>query len=85
MAGTNILFENNVVFNGDDCLAVSSPAFNITFRNSYCCGGHGLSIGSLGKGKKVADVENVLYVMEYSLRGVGFINAILEGLKTLSW
>jgi polygalacturonase len=35
---------------------------NVYYSNSYCEGGHGLSIGSLGKGGQVADVENVLWV-----------------------
>ncbi|KAF7340907.1 Pectin lyase-like protein [Mycena sanguinolenta] len=60
--GNNILFENNYVVNGDDCLTVGSGAHNITWRNSYCEGGHGLSIGSLGSGGSVADVQNVLCV-----------------------
>jgi len=55
-----MLFEDNEIFNGDDCLTVGSPARNIHFRNSYCNGGHGLSIGSLGKGGAVADVQDVL-------------------------
>ncbi|KAI0320047.1 pectin lyase-like protein [Amylostereum chailletii] len=58
--GTNLLFENNHIVNGDDCLTVGNGAKNIVFRNSYCEGGHGLSIGSLGKGGQVADVQNVL-------------------------
>jgi len=58
-----MLFEDNVVFNGDDCLTINSPARNIHFRNTYCNGGHGLSIGSLGKGGDVADVADVLYVV----------------------
>jgi polygalacturonase len=58
--GTNLTFENNHVENGDDCLTVGSGASNIVFRNSYCEGGHGLSIGSLGKGGSVASVNNVL-------------------------
>jgi len=38
-----------------------SPCFiELACRNSYCEGGHGLSIGSLGKGGSVADVQNVL-------------------------
>ena len=61
--GTNMLFEDNVVFNGDDCLTVNSPSSDIHFRDSYCNGGHGVSIGSLGKGGDVADVQNVLYVV----------------------
>ena len=58
-----MLFEDNIIFNGDDCLTIGSPVNNIHFRNSYCNGGHGLSIGSLGKGGAVADVQNVLYVI----------------------
>ena len=61
--GTEMLFENNYVQNGDDCLTVGSGAKNIHFRNSYCEGGHGVSIGSLGKGGDVADVQNVLCVV----------------------
>ena len=65
--GTNLLFENNVVYNGDDCVAVGSLASNVIFRNSYCNGGHGLSIGSLGKNGSVADVENILYVIRVAV------------------
>jgi len=74
--GTNMLFEDNIIFNGDDCLTVGSPANNIHFRNSYCNGGHGLSIGSLGKAGAVANVQNVLYVV----RGLG-INSLMSLLK----
>ncbi|KAM5539945.1 hypothetical protein V8D89_006448 [Ganoderma adspersum] len=73
--GTDMLFENNHVQNGDDCLTVGSGAKNIHFRNSYCEGGHGVSIGSLGQGGDVADVENVLIenvVMKNSLYGARF-------------
>ncbi|KAK0465961.1 pectin lyase fold/virulence factor [Desarmillaria tabescens] len=58
--GTNMLFENNHIVNGDDCITVGSGASNIHFRNSYCEGGHGLSIGSLGKNGAVSDVQDVL-------------------------
>jgi len=66
--GTGMLFEDNKIFNGDDCLTVGSPANNIHFRNTYCNGGHGLSIGSLGKGGEVADVQDVLYVIHVLVR-----------------
>jgi len=58
--GTNLTFSNNHVVNGDDCLTVGNGAKNIYWTDSYCEGGHGLSIGSLGEGGQVADVENVL-------------------------
>ncbi|KAF9473888.1 pectin lyase-like protein [Pholiota conissans] len=73
--GTNMLFENNHIQNGDDCLTVGSGASNIHFRNTYCEGGHGLSIGSLGKGGSVANVQNVLIenvVMNNTLYGARF-------------
>lgn len=71
-----MLFERNFVQNGDDCLTVGNGGKDIIFRStvvdlcsihtdllerdSYCEGGHGLSIGSLGKGGQVANVQNVL-------------------------
>ncbi|KAJ8085226.1 hypothetical protein PM082_004020 [Marasmius tenuissimus] len=70
-----MLFESNHIENGDDCLTVGSGAKNIHFRNTYCEGGHGLSIGSLGKGGSVADVQDVLIenvVMVDSLYGARF-------------
>ncbi|KAI0800509.1 pectin lyase fold/virulence factor [Fomes fomentarius] len=85
--GTDLLFENNHVQNGDDCLMVGSGAKNIhfshintkltymTYRNSYCEGSHGLSIGSLGMGGAIADVQNVLFenvVMNNTLYGARF-------------
>jgi polygalacturonase len=30
--GTNMLFENNYVVNGDDCITVTNGASNIVFR-----------------------------------------------------
>ncbi|KAJ3862256.1 pectin lyase-like protein [Lentinula novae-zelandiae] len=73
--GSNLLFENNHVENGDDCITVGSGAINITVKNSYCANGHGLSIGSLGEDGAVADVENVLFeniVMANCLYGARF-------------
>ncbi|KAG6919078.1 hypothetical protein DXG01_009331 [Tephrocybe rancida] len=73
--GTNMLFENNHIQNGDDCLTVGSGAKNIHFRNTYCEGGHGLSIGSLGKGGAVAAVQDVVIeniVMNKTLYGARF-------------
>ncbi|KAJ2927039.1 hypothetical protein H1R20_g10059, partial [Candolleomyces eurysporus] len=58
--GTDLLFEDNNIQNGDDCLTVGNGAKNIIFRNSRCEGGHGLSIGSLGRNGQVADVQNIL-------------------------
>lgn len=61
--GTNLVFEYNVVYNDDDCIAIITPANGIVFRNGYCHGGYGLSIGGLGKDGASATVENILYVI----------------------
>ncbi|KAF5313038.1 hypothetical protein D9619_002417 [Psilocybe cf. subviscida] len=74
-SGTNMLFEDNHIQNGDDCLTVGSGANGIHFRNTYCEGGHGLSIGSLGKNGQVSSVQNVLIeniVMYNTLYGARF-------------
>ncbi|KAF9002751.1 pectin lyase-like protein [Cyathus striatus] len=76
--GTNMLFENNHIINGDDCITVGNGAKNIQFRNTYCEGGHGLSIGSLGKGGQVSDVQNVL------IENV-FMNNTLYAARFKSW
>ncbi|KAF8586264.1 glycoside hydrolase family 28 protein [Ramaria rubella] len=73
--GSNIVIENSHVENGDDCFTVTSGANGVTFRNNYCAGGHGLSIGSLGSGGSVAAVSNILIennVMVNSLYGARF-------------
>ncbi|GMF59780.1 unnamed protein product [Phytophthora fragariaefolia] len=43
----HITITGNTIYNQDDCLAMQSST-NTVFSNNYCCGGHGVSIGSLG-------------------------------------
>ena len=59
MQGTNVILENNVVYNDDDCLALCSPANNVVFRNTLCSGSHGVSI----VGYENTDIQNVVYVI----------------------
>ena len=60
--GTNVLLENNIVYNDDDCLALCSPANNVVFRNTLCSGSHGVSIiGSMSG--TTTDIQNVVYVI----------------------
>ncbi|CAE6467303.1 unnamed protein product, partial [Rhizoctonia solani] len=73
--GTNLLYENNHIANGDDCITVGNGSNGVHFRNNYCEGGHGMSIGSLGSGGSVASVQNVLFenvVMKNHLYGARF-------------
>jgi polygalacturonase len=50
---------NNVVFNQDDAVAVTSGG-DIVWDNSYCYGGHGASIGSVGL-KSNNTVDGVIF------------------------
>ncbi|EPS45906.1 hypothetical protein H072_100 [Dactylellina haptotyla CBS 200.50] len=43
----HVTIDGATVYNQDDCLAINSGT-NIVFKNGYCSGGHGLSIGSVG-------------------------------------
>ncbi|CDZ96603.1 Pectin lyase fold/virulence factor [Phaffia rhodozyma] len=56
----DVLIENSVVYGGDDCVAIASGSSNIVFRDAFCRGTHGLSIGSLGSGGAVSTVDGVL-------------------------
>ncbi len=54
-----MLLTNNIVFNQDDCVAVTSGG-GIVVNNFFCNGGHGLSIGSVG-GKSNNTVDGVVF------------------------
>jgi len=80
--GTNVLFENNHVFNGDDCVAVNSGSNNVTVRNMVCEGGHGASLSGTDK---IANIHfdnitsrNSLYATRFksSLDSVGNVTNV---------
>jgi polygalacturonase len=54
------LIENSVVYGGDDCVAINNKADDLLFRNAYCRGTHGLSVGSLGKDGANTTVQNII-------------------------
>ncbi|KAL1999933.1 hypothetical protein VTN02DRAFT_3789 [Thermoascus thermophilus] len=57
----NIVIQNSVINNGDDCVAFKPNSSNILVQNLQCNGSHGISVGSLGQYKGETDiVENVL-------------------------
>ena len=60
IVGTNQLFENNHVTNGDDCVIVNGPADNIVVRSTDCNGGASFSVGPGGLD---ADIKNILCVL----------------------
>ncbi|EUC47517.1 glycoside hydrolase family 28 protein [Bipolaris oryzae ATCC 44560] len=62
-SSTNILIDQAVVLNQDDCVAINSGT-GITFQNGQCTGGHGLSVGSVGHGSTTTSntVSNVKFL-----------------------
>ncbi|KAJ5707460.1 hypothetical protein N7488_007261 [Penicillium malachiteum] len=58
-SSTNVIIDGATVYNQDDCVAVNSGT-DITFKNGYCSGGHGLSIGSVG-GRSDNTVDTVTF------------------------
>ncbi|EJT98772.1 hypothetical protein DACRYDRAFT_118552 [Dacryopinax primogenitus] len=58
-SSTDMLITNNLVYNQDDCIAITSGG-GLVATNMYCSGGHGLSIGSIG-GKSNNTVDGVVF------------------------
>ncbi|EEA21242.1 hypothetical protein TMatcc_009352 [Talaromyces marneffei ATCC 18224] len=58
-SSNNIVVERTLVYNQDDCVAITSGD-NVTVSNVECHGGHGLSIGSVG-GKSNNNVTNIRF------------------------
>ncbi|KAJ5952962.1 Glucose/ribitol dehydrogenase [Penicillium vulpinum] len=58
---TNIVIQNSVINNGDDCVSFKPNVTDMLVQNLHCNGSHGISVGSLGQYKGEVDiVENVL-------------------------
>ncbi|KAJ7047728.1 glycoside hydrolase [Mycena alexandri] len=55
VAANNVVIQNSVVTNQDDCLAINRGT-NIKFTGNSCTGGHGISIGSIASGAVVSGV-----------------------------
>ncbi|KAI3781913.1 hypothetical protein L2E82_11941 [Cichorium intybus] len=59
---------NSIIGTGDDCISIGDYTSNMDIANIECGPGHGISIGSLGKNKEVAMVENIR-VHDSTLKG----------------
>ncbi|XP_060196170.1 polygalacturonase QRT2-like isoform X1 [Lycium barbarum] len=58
-ASQYVAITNSKISSGDDCISIGDYTSNVQIYNIQCGPGHGISIGSLGKGGNVAQVENI--------------------------
>jgi polygalacturonase len=77
-ASTFVVVQNSVIGTGDDCVSIVSDSFDIVIQNVNCGPGHGISIGSLGKGKSEARVAGVLVDRV-------FLHDTTNGLRIKTW
>ncbi|OIT01571.1 PREDICTED: probable polygalacturonase At1g80170 [Nicotiana attenuata] len=54
-----VAITNSKISSGDDCISIGDYTSNVQIYNIQCGPGHGISIGSLGKGGNFAQVENI--------------------------
>lgn len=58
---SNVVIQDSVINNGDDCVSFKPNSTEILVQNLHCNGSHGISVGSLGQYVGETDiVENVL-------------------------
>ncbi|KOM58509.1 hypothetical protein LR48_Vigan11g154300 [Vigna angularis] len=53
----NIVIQDSTLATGDDCIAINGGSSFINATRLLCKGGHGISIGSLGRNKSYETVE----------------------------
>ncbi|GAB4842059.1 hypothetical protein Ancab_012019 [Ancistrocladus abbreviatus] len=58
-SSTKVAIRNSVIKTGDDCVSIVSNSSRILISDVACGPGHGISIGSLGKGDSWTEVNNV--------------------------
>ncbi|KAG7540668.1 Parallel beta-helix repeat, partial [Arabidopsis thaliana x Arabidopsis arenosa] len=82
--GIDIVLSNNIrIFNssiqtGDDCVAINGGSYDINITHVACGPGHGISIGSLGRGGENDTVQNV------KIRHCSF-NGTQNGARIKTW
>ncbi|KAI8932261.1 Exopolygalacturonase [Plenodomus lindquistii] len=63
----NIVIQNSLINNGDDCVSFKPNSTNIVVQNLVCNGSHGISVGSLGQYPGEIDIVENIYVYNISM------------------
>ncbi|KAJ0309702.1 hypothetical protein Brms1b_009096 [Colletotrichum noveboracense] len=67
------------VINGDDCVSFKPNSTDITVKNLYCQGSHGISVGSLGQYAGQVDIVRNIYA-----KNITMVNAS-NGARIKAW
>ncbi|CAF2194240.1 unnamed protein product [Brassica rapa] len=59
-ASTNVIVQDCKISTGDDCVSIVNASSRIKMKKIYCGPGHGISIGSLGRGNSTATVSAIV-------------------------
>lgn len=59
---SNVVIQNSVINNGDDCVSFKPNSTEILVQNLFCNGSHGISVGSLGQYVGEVDIVENVYV-----------------------
>ncbi|KAF6832708.1 polygalacturonase [Colletotrichum musicola] len=63
----NIVIQNSVIDNTDDCVSFKPNSTNVLVQGLVCNGSHGISVGSLGQYQGQVDIVENLYVYNISM------------------
>lgn len=64
---SNIVIQNSIINNGDDCVSFKPNSTEILVQNLHCNGSHGNSVGSLGQYPGEVDIVENIYVYNISM------------------
>ncbi|KAK7920891.1 pectin lyase-like protein, partial [Apiospora marii] len=85
MSASHSLIDGFTIYNGDDLINVSPPTTNVTVRNMYSSGGHGIAVSCASGAGGNYLFENA--VVEDSLMGARFKGALGTtcDLRNVAW
>ncbi|KFZ06536.1 hypothetical protein V501_07324 [Pseudogymnoascus sp. VKM F-4519 (FW-2642)] len=64
---SNIVIQNSVIHNTDDCVSFKPNSTEIIVQNLRCTGSHGISVGSLGQYQGEFDIVENIHVYNISM------------------
>lgn len=67
---SNIVIQDSVINNGDDCVSFKPNSTDMLVQNLHCNGSHGISVGSLGQYVGEYDIVENIYVYNCSMSNV---------------